>query len=102
MLGLAVSQDGRGDTAEVRVRGDIDIATVPQLGLELARVGGNRFVIVDLAAVTFLDVSAVRLLLSFAVRARRDGFDYRIIPPPPLVSRIFDLTQTRARLNLVT
>lgn len=55
----------------VSVRGEIDDESAPILQAALAQLDSGRHVVVDLAAVTFLDFSAVSVLVAEAARMRR-------------------------------
>jgi anti-anti-sigma factor len=48
-------------TCLLRVAGEVDLATAPQLAAELAKIDGD--VLVDLAAVTLLDSSGIGALV---------------------------------------
>ena len=60
-----------GDVRVVAVGGEVDMATAPQLDAALATVDGD--VVVDLAAVTFLDSSGIGVLVKAAQRSSAAG-----------------------------
>ena len=60
-----------GNVCVVVVGGEVDMATAPQLDAALATVEGD--VVVDLAAVTFLDSSGIGVLVKAAQRASAAG-----------------------------
>lgn len=72
---FSVRVDVSADRGVLVVTGDLDLATVEELGEHLARVvdSGCRELVVDLTAVPFCDVVGFTLLLDAAraVRARR-------------------------------
>ena len=83
------------DRATVRVRpvGELDLATVPLVDAELAElwsVGFSRLV-VDLRAVTFLDSTALRMLLAWQAKSAADGLVFGVIPGPPVVERVLEV-----------
>jgi anti-sigma B factor antagonist len=80
----------------VRAFGDLDMATVPQLDAELKAqsASGERLLVIDLGGLDFLDSSGLRLLLSWDAYARRDGISVEVVPGPPAVQRVFDVTGT--------
>ena len=68
-LDIEILQEG--DTSVVVVGGEIDMATVPQLEAALSGVDGD--VVVDLAAVTFLDSSGIGMLVRASQRTNETG-----------------------------
>ena len=60
-----------GDTSVVVVGGEIDMATVAQLDAALSGISGD--VVVDLAAVTFLDSSGIGMLVRASQRSSAAG-----------------------------
>ena len=82
------------DRVLVAPHGELDIATVPDLADELDRVveRGFRAIIVDLRPTTFIDSSAVHLLVRQT--ARRDAA-VSVIPGPRCVARVLDLAGVR-------
>jgi anti-anti-sigma factor len=64
-----------GDACVVVVGGEVDMATAPQLDAALAAVDGN--VVVDLAAVSFLDSSGIGVIVRAAQRAQAGGYTLR-------------------------
>ena len=72
------------------------MATVPIVAAELARVrqAGCRHVTFDLRGVTFADSSALHFFLDSHDEARRDSFSLALVPGPPAVQRLFEITNT--------
>lgn len=70
------------------------MAAAPVLDAQLRelRDAGFARVIVDLSGLAFMDSSGLRLLLGWNEEARRDGFEIGIVPGPPTVQRVFELT----------
>ena len=80
--------------------GELDLATVPVAEQAINRVAGNvKTLVLDLRKLSFLDSSGLRLILSTdeAVESRR----VVIVRGPAQVDRVFDLTGTGARLDIV-
>jgi anti-anti-sigma factor len=92
-----------GDHARVRVAGALDLATVPLLDSELAALldSGVRRVILDLSSLEFMDSTGLRFILEREMDARRDGFSLGVVPGPPAVQRVFEVTGTAQRLPFV-
>jgi anti-sigma B factor antagonist len=89
----------------VRLRpiGEIDMATVPVLETHLSELtaAGFKQVTLDLRAVCFLDSTGLRMILEWDARSRADGFAFSLVAGPPTVQRLFDLTDTTARLSFI-
>ena len=80
--------------------GELDLATVPVAEQAISRVAENvKTLVLDLRKLSFLDSSGLRLILSTdeAVESRR----VVIVRGPAQVDRVFDLTGTGARLDIV-
>ena len=80
--------------------GELDLATVPVAEQAINRVAENvKTLVLDLRKLSFLDSSGLRLILSTdeAVGSRR----VVIVRGPAQVDRVFDLTGTGARLDIV-
>ena len=67
----------------LRVRGELDIATSPQLGSAVAEVleAGTQSLVVDLTETTFLDSSGARQLSRTARHARDHGVALQVVCP---------------------
>jgi anti-sigma B factor antagonist len=81
-----------GDSARVRVRGEVDITTAPEVDAALRDVEApSRRVALDLSGLTFIDSVGVALLLAHTRRAAQIGFTLRVIPPGPAAARALDV-----------
>ena len=88
------------DRAEVAVvlGGEVDMATSCRLKREvreLRDVGFDRIVI-DLRRVSFFDTTGLRVLLDLRDTPSRDAYRLIVVPGPPAVQRIFEITDTHA------
>jgi anti-sigma B factor antagonist len=79
--------DGR---VEAAVRGELDIATAPVLRSVLMGVPAPSTV--DLAGMTFIDASGLRVLVAAAGRARRDGRELVLRDPSRGMMRVLEIT----------
>jgi anti-sigma B factor antagonist len=82
----------------VAISGEVDLATVPELRSALHRVispstGEVEEVVVDLAAVEFIDASGVGALVGAAAEAARVGIRFRLQAPSPPVERVLSLAR---------
>ena len=78
----------------VAVAGEIDVATAPQLRECLHRViaKGAATVVVDLLDVTFLDSTALGVLVGALKRCRELGGDLHVVVTDPRIVKIFEIT----------
>jgi anti-anti-sigma factor len=77
----------------VVLRGELDVATAPQLDAAVDDRGGDvRDLVVDLRELTFLDSTGLRSLLRARSVADTAGGTLVLVPGPPAVQRAFDLT----------
>jgi anti-sigma B factor antagonist len=84
--------------------GELDIATRTELEMaidELLRSGVERLIL-DLRGVSFMDSNGLRLALDLHAAARGNGFALELVPGPPHVQRIFEVTGTLDALPFVS
>ena len=67
----------------VRVRGEVDAATVRNLRFALAVVEDAAELTVDLSSTQFIDIAGVRALAACAKRRRALGLELLVLAPPP-------------------
>ncbi|MFG2056628.1 STAS domain-containing protein [Micromonospora sp. NPDC048930] len=85
--------------------GDLDMAGAPELDRALDAVLDRPAlveIVVDLAAVTFLDSTGVAALLRGAAEAVGRGAALRVTRPQPLVARVLRITSVDVLLGLTT
>ena len=84
------------DEVVVAPAGELDLASAALLERELRELPGDvERVVVDLRGVEFIDSTGLRLLLSVRNDAKRARRRLNVVPGPPRVQRIFELTATR-------
>jgi anti-sigma B factor antagonist len=78
----------------VAVIGEIDVATAPQLRECLHGViaRGHSSVVLDLLAVTFLDSTALGVLVGALKRCRELGGELHVVVTDPRIKKIFEIT----------
>jgi anti-anti-sigma factor len=81
----------------VRVLGELDAGTAPQLDTVLRPLEARRCEL-DLARVSFMDTSGVTLLLAHRNRAAAAGGSLWVLDLSTAVQRILDLTATTTAL----
>lgn len=103
VAGFACDVSRERDTVRVRIVGDLDLATVPILAGHVAQLRntGCRHLTFDLSDLAFIDSSGLRFLLECHAASHQDGFTMALVPGPPAVQRLFELTDTRDRLPFI-
>lgn len=79
----------------LKATGELDAYTAPDVRAELAQLtetAGPLTLVCDLSAVTFLDSSALGVLIGALKRLRESGGELRIVQPRSEARRIFSLT----------
>jgi anti-sigma B factor antagonist len=91
---FGVEVSGPPATPVVVVRGEIDVATSPQLRNDLSTLiaGGARHLTLDFTAVSFVDSSGLGVLVGTYKRLREDGGSIRIVGAQPSVRKVFEIT----------
>lgn len=90
---LQIDLDDGPDPVRLIARGEIDAASAETL--EVAVVGaqeGAKGLTLDLAAVTFIDSSGLRVIATALQRAEEQGTELTIASPSDPVRRILDVT----------
>ena len=89
-----IEEQASEGTPVIAVSGEIDVATAPQLRECLHRVvaAGNATVVLDLLGVTFLDSTALGVLVGALKRCREQGGDLQIVIADPRIVKIFEIT----------
>jgi anti-sigma B factor antagonist len=90
------------DTSQLSVEGDLDLASAPSLKRALAELQatGSRHVVVDLSRVSFIDSTALGVLVG-AQRSLDPGTKLAIACAEENVLRIFELTGLDAMFEIV-
>jgi anti-sigma B factor antagonist len=79
---------------KVRVSGELDMSTAPELSAALIKAGegGDGAITLDLSGVTFLDSSAIGALIAAGQELSAGGHTLRIGPRSAIVSRVLEIT----------
>jgi anti-sigma B factor antagonist len=98
---FAVAELHDGATVRVLLRGELDMATRPQVegALRRAEDSGAAVIALDLGGLSFMDSSGVHIALEAHERARRKGHTLLVLQGPAAVERIFELTGTEHLLS---
>lgn len=89
-----VSQAARDGIPVLAVRGEIDVSTAPELRERLLEIAenGQPVVVVDLSDVSFVDSTALGVLVSGVKRFRSTGGDLRLVVTQPHISKVLEIT----------
>ena len=85
------------------LRGELDLSTVGKVEEELARVESDepKLLVLDLAALNFLDSTGLRLMVMAHQRAEKQGRRLVIVKGPETVHRVFTITKLDEKLEMV-
>lgn len=84
------------ERALVRVGGEVDLATAPELAaaLEQALAGDRRTIVLDLTDVEFIDTSGVGVMLEARRQIRDENAELTVVAPPDSPARrLLELTE---------
>jgi anti-sigma B factor antagonist len=86
--------DGATDLPTLAVEGELDLAVAPWLRdqLDALYVGGADSIVVDLSSATFLDSTALGVLVSALNRSRERGGVVHLIVQEPQILRVLTIT----------
>jgi anti-anti-sigma factor len=89
------------DHVLVRPQGELDMATVPEVDSNVEELVNSGFtnVVLDLAGLTFMDSTGLRLLVKWTQTARGDGMSFRLLPGSPAIDRVLDISGLRDELD---
>jgi anti-anti-sigma factor len=96
---LRCRTDRRGDTVTIQLGGELELATVPSFESARAQLGSEFAVMVlDLSALDFIDSSGLRAVINTTHDADALSARLEIVPGPPAVQRVFEITGLTQRL----
>lgn len=83
-----------GGVPVLSVSGEIDVATAPELREHLQRrtAANAPTVVVDLLEVSFLDSTALGVLVGALKRSREAGGELRLVIAQPRILKVFEIT----------
>jgi anti-sigma B factor antagonist len=89
-----IREVGDGSIPVLAVTGEIDLSTAPELREKLVETAGkgDALVVVDLTEVSFLDSTALGVLVSGLKRMRATGGDLRLVVTRPNLVKVFEIT----------
>ena len=101
---FSISAEDRDGRAHLSLRGELDLATAPELEELLnSRVDSGQEVVVDLRGLEFMDSSGIRVLVAAHARAGRTGTRVIVVRPRPAsaVAKIVEVSGLDGELNIV-
>ena len=89
-----IAESQAGGVPVVAAFGEIDVATAPPLRdrLQALIAAGSPTVVVDLLGVTFLDSTALGVLVGALKRCREAGGDLPLVITEPRLLKVFEIT----------
>lgn len=89
-----VAETDLGGTPVLSVQGEVDVSTAPELRERLLDLAerGTTVAVVDLSAVSFVDSTALGVLVSGLKRLRSGGGDLRLVVTQPRIAKVFEIT----------
>jgi anti-sigma B factor antagonist len=99
---LRVDPERWAGTGPVRLRGEIDLASVDAAAKVLVPMAerGGRLVL-DLDGLTYCDSRGVALFFDLAATARANGGSVALANPRPIVRRVFEIVELDQVIELV-
>ncbi len=92
MVPIEIEVDKEGSHTVVRVRGELELSTSPELQRVLAELDeADAPIVLDLTGVTFLDSSALRVLVQTRLRFE-ERRQLPLVIPRPQLRRIFEIS----------
>lgn len=88
---LGVEHVVEGQVHTIALRGELDLASAPQLDEALGEIDGAGTVKLDLSALAFIDSTGVRATLAAREHCTRRGLDFALVPGPRQVQRLFEI-----------
>lgn len=103
-MSIDVHTEVLGETHSlVRVGGEVDLATAPDLAAALDEaLAAGRPIVLDLTDVAFIDTSGVRVMLDARRHVTENGMELTVVAPPDSPARrILDLTELSEALSVI-
>jgi anti-sigma B factor antagonist len=96
-----VTQD---DRRTFLLSGDLDVSSADQVEaiIRQAFSPGTAAVVLDLREVTYMDSSGLRVIVAAAQLCEQHGSEFALVPGPPEVQRVFELTGISEHLPFTT
>jgi anti-sigma B factor antagonist len=96
-------QEGESNgLAHLALRGELDLSTVPKVEEALRRIEESHppVLVLDLAGLTFLDSTGLRMVVTADQRARAEDRRLAVVRGPESVQRVFSITRLDEHLDM--
>lgn len=97
---VAITQLSSNGTVVLEVAGEIDLATAPELQSRLDQLNAGDRIVVDLAKVTFIDSTGLRILITANEAAQAAGGSLAIVASEGPVTKLLSITGVDAWLDV--
>ncbi len=99
---LGLHHDAQDDCHTLRLVGELDVASAPELETVIARLceQGAREIVLDLHELDFMDSSGLRVILTSTRRCERNGCELSLTRAQPRTQRLFELSGVVGRLSV--
>lgn len=89
------------DRVRLVLEGELDLATAPALEQTISKLreASVERLTIDLSELSFVDSTGLHLILSVACAEQSDAFPVDLVPGPPAVQRVFELTGVIDKLH---
>jgi anti-sigma B factor antagonist len=84
----------------VRVRGELDLATCPALEEALGALPPGERVVLDLGECSFVDSTAIRVVLQGAARSEASGGSMELVASGATVLRTLEIASVAERIRI--
>jgi anti-anti-sigma factor len=98
---LVIHTSTVGGAYTIRVAGQIDFTTAPQLAATLQRSDSTP-ICLDLTGVTFMDSLGIAVLIAAHRRAVERGAEFTVRNPAPILKKLFEVTNLGEMLTIET
>ncbi len=100
---LEIIRESQGTRERVRLKGELDLVTAPQLEAAVAELSGNgsRELLLDLSELGFLDSSGFRVIIVCKELCEQRGCAFLMTRGPERVQKVFDVSGVLKRLPFV-
>jgi anti-anti-sigma factor len=100
---LQVEAKGGQDRIVLRLKGELDLASVPLLQRELEAVDLKpaSMVLLDLRELQFMDSTGLRAILAAHARAEERGYDFAVTRGSDQVQRLLGITRVSEHLRII-
>lgn len=97
---FGVEDVGCGSRHTVVPTGELDMASAVELEASVVRLSenGTERITLDLRQLKFVDCCGVRAVVTASGLCAAQGYEFRVIPGPPAVQRVFELTRLAERV----